>query len=686
MANDTKVVYDKEMKSIKFGPDSDTYEVVDDKARTDLAEVTGQVETLMEEVGEVPTTYATKTELETGLNNKQDALISGTNIKTINNQSLLGEGNIEVGGSYILPVASADELGGVKVGEGLSIDNNGVLSADGTDPYVLPTASADELGGVKVGEGLSIDENGVLSAEGSEPYVLPTASSEVLGGVKVGEGLSIDGSGVLSANGGGSSSMLVIEPTPVVYENLTWNQVLEKAFDVNSFYGLLFNSPIPSDLLIDSTSSFTLSNADISIMVSADTVTVTVGTISHNIYENGSWDSKSDIVIKDEGIDVGVRYINDEKGGTVSLDFVYKDTGDSATAILDTTGASSIKNISPDYVLFKTSAWGDTSSIKYFISNANITCTDVIFDSTFENNLVNDTYVMIGASYDSSLTLESGSGTCYVNDKYGSFYSSDWQPTSTDLGNGCSWDVSTYTLTFPTPLKLWVESYSLSAVSNNITFKVKISGGEIIIPSASNYSNQLAEIKDTINHVDLIIYSTGTEWKFASDVLQLNQKQFNSIPTESNSLYGISLENRWCIDPYNGLPAKIPTGNNSWETQSYQRSLNYITVSDTASPTYVESFYSVAYSVNSSNSTVTFNIYPRIYLSNIFIDVSDTVPTVTFADAWSTGATFIFKQDGTVVNSLTFAQSTYYKIELNSTDFNGQNVIFVDCQSYTKSV
>lgn len=41
--------------------------------------------------------------------------------------------------------------------------------------YVLPTASADTLGGVKVGENLSIDENGVLSATGgggsSLPYV-----------------------------------------------------------------------------------------------------------------------------------------------------------------------------------------------------------------------------------------------------------------------------------------------------------------------------------------------------------------------------------------------------------------------------------------------------------------------------------------------------------------------------------
>ena len=35
-----------------------------------------------------------------------------------------------------------------------------------SSPYVLPTASANTLGGVKVGDGLAIDNNGVLSAEG----------------------------------------------------------------------------------------------------------------------------------------------------------------------------------------------------------------------------------------------------------------------------------------------------------------------------------------------------------------------------------------------------------------------------------------------------------------------------------------------------------------------------------------
>lgn len=35
------------------------------------------------------------------------------------------------GGSYTLPVASADTLGGIKIGENLSIDENGVVSASG---------------------------------------------------------------------------------------------------------------------------------------------------------------------------------------------------------------------------------------------------------------------------------------------------------------------------------------------------------------------------------------------------------------------------------------------------------------------------------------------------------------------------------------------------------------------------
>lgn len=66
--------------------------------------------------------------------------------------------------NYSLPTASTEELGGVKVGENLSVSEDGTLSAD-IPQFTMPTASADNLGAVKVGTNLSVDEDGVLSAD-----------------------------------------------------------------------------------------------------------------------------------------------------------------------------------------------------------------------------------------------------------------------------------------------------------------------------------------------------------------------------------------------------------------------------------------------------------------------------------------------------------------------------------------
>ena len=73
--------------------------------------------------------------------------------------------NIEVSqprSDYHLPIASDTILGGIKVGNNLSITSDGTLSAVGEE-YSLPVASASTLGGIKVGSYLSIAD-GVLSA------------------------------------------------------------------------------------------------------------------------------------------------------------------------------------------------------------------------------------------------------------------------------------------------------------------------------------------------------------------------------------------------------------------------------------------------------------------------------------------------------------------------------------------
>lgn len=65
------------------------------------------------------------------------------------------------------------------------------------EPYILPPAKADTLGGVMVGDNLSVEENGRVSAPA--PYELPIAKPSILGGVKIGSNLAFRADGTLDA-------------------------------------------------------------------------------------------------------------------------------------------------------------------------------------------------------------------------------------------------------------------------------------------------------------------------------------------------------------------------------------------------------------------------------------------------------------------------------------------------------
>lgn len=107
---------------------------------------------------------------------------------------------------YELPIAASGTLGGIKVGDRLSIDSEtGVLSAD---TQSIPMASASTLGGIKVGDRLTINsETGALSADEQS---IPVATDSALGGVKVGTGLSVTEDGTLSAAGGGKVYLHIV--------------------------------------------------------------------------------------------------------------------------------------------------------------------------------------------------------------------------------------------------------------------------------------------------------------------------------------------------------------------------------------------------------------------------------------------------------------------------------------------
>lgn len=94
------------------------------------------------------------------------------------------------------------EIGGVKAGAGITISADGTISANGGGSgggtaYELPPATETTLGGVIVGENLTVDETGKVSAP--DPYELPIATPEKLGGIRVGQNLTIDQNGVLNA-------------------------------------------------------------------------------------------------------------------------------------------------------------------------------------------------------------------------------------------------------------------------------------------------------------------------------------------------------------------------------------------------------------------------------------------------------------------------------------------------------
>lgn len=90
--------------------------------------------------------------------------------------------------------------------DALTLDNEGNLtisgkfsSANGYD-FSNAIASSTALGTIKIGENLSISEDGTLSASGGNSYVLPTATANTLGGVKIGDNISVTADGTISVD------------------------------------------------------------------------------------------------------------------------------------------------------------------------------------------------------------------------------------------------------------------------------------------------------------------------------------------------------------------------------------------------------------------------------------------------------------------------------------------------------
>ena len=168
-----------------------------------------------------------------------------------------------------IPVATGSTVGGIKLGDNLSITSDGVLSAVVPSAYTLPKATTSTLGGIIIGTNLSVDINGVLNAStisgsgvalptdaagylinngsgGLNWTNLPNASTTVAGIVKVGTGLSVT-NGVLNASASGGGTTLPAQTDGFLKSSsgvLTWTAVSTVA--TSGRYADLSGAPVLS--------------------------------------------------------------------------------------------------------------------------------------------------------------------------------------------------------------------------------------------------------------------------------------------------------------------------------------------------------------------------------------------------------------------------------------------------------
>ena len=179
LLNDNNFVESSNLASVAF---SGSYlDLIDDPVipqnTSDLYNDSGFITNTVNDL----TNYTTTTNLNSMLNNKQDTLVSGTNIKTINNTSLLGSGNINISGGGGTPTD-------VQI-NGTSITSNNVaniLTESAYDSTTNKIATVSDLPTVNDGT-LTIQKNGTTidtftansSSNKTINVTVPTTTSEL---------------------------------------------------------------------------------------------------------------------------------------------------------------------------------------------------------------------------------------------------------------------------------------------------------------------------------------------------------------------------------------------------------------------------------------------------------------------------------------------------------------------------
>ena len=131
------------------------------------------------------------------------------------------------GKKYSLPPATADTLGGVMIGDGLSVDENGKAAFA---PDNMSVSLQKALGTQLAGEGLRVDENGKATFA---PDNMSVPLQKALGTQLAGEGLRVDETGKMNVDQTGALACFPVgsiyqstDPTsPAALFGGTWEQI-----------------------------------------------------------------------------------------------------------------------------------------------------------------------------------------------------------------------------------------------------------------------------------------------------------------------------------------------------------------------------------------------------------------------------------------------------------------------------
>ena len=211
-------------------------------------------------------------------------------VRGVDESGQLVFGNVVFPAAYVLPTASATVLGGVKVGTGLAIDANGVLSASGVSGAYLPLA-----GGTMTGYIVLHNNPAAAMHPATKGYVDSLSSGAVQ---KSGDAMT----GLLTLSGNPATSM---QATPKQYVDAFIADCVKKAGDTMT--GLLTLSADPTAAMHAATKQYVDSK-----VTSGSFLPLAGGTMTGSIYlpttvSSFSWGSGSYNIFGSPGGGVAIR-------------------------------------------------------------------------------------------------------------------------------------------------------------------------------------------------------------------------------------------------------------------------------------------------------------------------------------------------------------------------------------------